>query len=203
MTTLTAHLETSFSTHVNPVRRETVEVDGFVSALTAVSLRHLQVEQGVIWVQRSIVQRLFSPRESSAQTLQSFTPAQTNSSPTCLLYANLSQYTIKLSLKTFNTNDDGQEMIVINSHKSTLPTWHLVSLFSGYSVQLNSEMIMFCCVMPLSPFHEWTLKPWEQETRQSCTLSECPYHKCINFNISWWNIQLPLHSTWYKTLLIW
>lgn len=48
MTDLTAHLETSFCAHVNPVRRETVEVDGFVSALTAVSLRHLQVEQGVI-----------------------------------------------------------------------------------------------------------------------------------------------------------
>lgn len=115
MTALTAHLETSFSTHVNPVRRETVEVDGFVSALTAVSWRHLQAEQGVIWVQQSIVRRLFGPRESSAQTLQSFTPAQTSPSPTRLLYANLSQYTIKLSLKTFSTNDDGQEMIAVRS----------------------------------------------------------------------------------------
>lgn len=93
MTALTAHLETSFSAHVNPVRRETVEVDGFVSALTAVSLRHLQVEQGVIRVHQSIVQGLFSPRESS---LPSFTPAQASPSPTRLLYANPSQYATKL-----------------------------------------------------------------------------------------------------------
>lgn len=171
MTGLTAHLETSFSAHVNPVKHETVEVDGFVSVLTTVSLWHLQVEQGVIRVQQPIVQRLFSPRESSAQILQSFTPAQTNPFPTCLLCANPSQYNIQLSLVTFNINDDGQEMMVVNSNKSALPKWHLVSLFSGYSVKLNSEMIMFCYLMPLSPFHECTLKPEEQETRQSCTLS--------------------------------
>lgn len=68
MTALTAHLETSFSAHVNPVRRETVEADGFVSALTAVSLGHLQVKQSVKRVQQSIVQRLFSPRVISSNT---------------------------------------------------------------------------------------------------------------------------------------
>lgn len=118
MTGLTAHLETSFSAHVNPVKHETVEVDGFVSVLTTVSLWHLQVEQGVIRVQQPIVQRLFSPRESSAQILQSFTPAQTNPFPTCLLCSNPSQYNIQLSLETFSINDDGQEMMVVNSNKS-------------------------------------------------------------------------------------
>lgn len=58
--------------------------------------------------------------QTSAQTLQSCPSAQTNPSLTLFLFANPFQYAIKQSLKTFNTNNNSQEMIVVNSNKSAL-----------------------------------------------------------------------------------
>lgn len=36
-----------------------------------------------------------------------------------------------------------KQWLLINGNKSALPAWHLVSLFTGYSAQLNSDMKMF------------------------------------------------------------